>query len=221
MTTWNIITTNGTRVTTSEVETERPHFAAMQRLYELSSSSRTPEQGIVALSATRQCTIDTLAEPAEAFMSVDYHELSERLSGKSTTIRALPGIPVAHFLAERTLKGSMRHELMEENMPWLECFMPSDLLTMFPLIDDDGSLEQHIQDMILLANAIADDAEAALASPGLTMPGRKRAMLQLQMAAYLSMRPRVLLSLLLSGIMPKGCTSHVMTEFNHSVLELY
>lgn len=218
---WTILSTNGTNVQTVKVQSAHPHFEAIRHLADMPQGARAKVGGVIVMSGSATRTVPSLADPVKAFLSLDYERLSQRLGSKSSLLATKGDLPVAVFMQERCAPHTMRYDLMAENMPWLESFMPSDLAQVFPLVDDDGNLKHHLADLQLLSELVVEDAEAVLASSTVTADARERALLQLQMAAYMQLRPRNLLSLLLNGVMPLGHVSNVLREFTYAQLELY
>lgn len=218
---WNVLATDGAGVKSHNVETAHPHYEAIRYLVDLPHASRNAIKGLIAISGADLVTVDSVAGAVDAFMSVDFASLAEQLSGQSAVRGSMGSFPVALFMAERTCKGTQRFAKMVENMPWLESFLPSDLAQLFPLVDDDGELASHIADLQTMADVVIGQAEGVLASPTVSAQERNTALLQLQMAAYMKLRPRNLLSILLSSTEPVGHIRNVLREFRHALLDLY
>lgn len=210
---WKILATTGHTVKEMQVTSLGPHYAAT--LARMSSAFEGHDEwtGVIVRDADgNNYTISTMCSPVAAFMAVDYMQAAQDLGER--------GMEVATFMDARTCPGSVMHQLMTEHMPWLSLELPCDLLNAFPLTDDDGQLEHHKIALRSMATAIALRAEKQLAAhPSAEV--REKCMRQLQMAAYMELRPGVLLALLLAGIYPQGLVSRIMREHLMAELELY
>lgn len=210
---WTVLSTDGVTVTEQSVSAVGPHYAAM--LTQVSSSLGLSQEWkgvIVKGEGDKHFTVTTLFSPNEAYMAVNYRGVAADLDEE--------GLEVATFLSNRTEEGSTMHRLTMEHLPWLDCALPMDLLDAFPLLDDDGNLEQHRSALRRLATAIAIKVEDQIAS-SCEPDERDDLMKQLQMAAYMELRPSVLLALLLAGAYPQGVVSRITREHLMEELELY
>lgn len=212
---WTVITSAGAMTQRSTIAAEGPHYAGV-----LAMVKATLEQGASSVAATvhlndgTSFVVPQLCSPVDAYMAVDYLHTGYLVEEEGPA-------EVASFLANRAEEGSLMHKLMTEHMPWFESKLPSDLLDAFMLIDDDGSLEHHKTTLRRMASSIALEVEGLLSEGDCTMDTRRQLMNQLQMAAYMELRPRVLLALLLAGIQPEGIVSRVLREHLMAELELY